>query len=165
MDHDREVDDIAKERRGFDMRMVKEKGPPVRLSGMKALLASLALLITCHAAKPMVSFTYSEAKGIGQEKNVCRRDPSDVIKVGDTHYIWYSRLEHGVALYPHGYSATVWYATSTDDGHTWEEKGESVGLSEEGFDSHGVFTPNIVVHGGKYYLAYTGVAKGLKNTG
>jgi len=29
--------------------------------------------------------------GIGTEEGVMRRDPSDVIKVGDTFYVWYSK--------------------------------------------------------------------------
>jgi len=35
-----------------------------------------------------------------------RRDPSDVIKVGDLFYVWYSKGK----IAP-GYDATVWYAT------------------------------------------------------
>ena len=38
-----------------------------------------------------------------------RRDPSDVIKVGDLFYVWYSKGK----ISP-GYDATLWYATSPD---------------------------------------------------
>ena len=34
-----------------------------------------------------VTFNYSDARGIGPEPGVCRRDPSDVIPVGDTYYL------------------------------------------------------------------------------
>ena len=36
----------------------------------------------------------------------------------------------------------------------------AVGLGATGeFDAHSVFTPNILVHKGKYYLYYTGIGQ------
>ena len=35
---------------------------------------------------PKVQTTYSQAKGIGAQRGVMRRDPSDIIKVGDRYY-------------------------------------------------------------------------------
>ncbi|MCP4645195.1 MAG: family 43 glycosylhydrolase [bacterium] len=112
-----------------------------------------------------MTFTYSEAHGLGPEKGVCRRDPSDVIRVDGTSYVWYTKVVQADPLFPSGYNGTVWYATSDDQGHTWTERGMAVGLSDEGFDSFGVFTPNILPAGGRYYLYYTAVAKGFVNTG
>jgi len=63
---------------------------------------------------------YSPAKGLGPETGVMRRDPSDIIKVGNLYYVWYTKSH--VA---HGYDATIWYATSPD-GHTWTEKGRGL---------------------------------------
>jgi beta-xylosidase len=98
-------------------------------------------------------FRYSPAKGLGFQEGVTRRDPSDVIKVGSAYYVWYTRTTHGYS----GYNATVWYATSSD-GHTWTEKGQAVGRGEKGaWDERSVFTPNILVAGGSYYLFYTAV--------
>jgi hypothetical protein len=108
-------------------------------------------------------FTYTVA--IGHEAGVTRRDPSDVIKVGDKYYVWYSKVTKGPGVkdYPSGYSADVWYATSPD-GHMWTEQGESVCKGGKGaWDEHGVFTPNILRFGGKYYLYYTGVAANHAN--
>jgi len=108
-----------------------------------------------------VVFRYSPAHGLGPEKNVCRRDPSDVIRVGGLYYVWYSKVcrEPGVYRYPSGYSATVWYATSPD-GHTWTERGQALGKGGPGaWDEAGVYTPNILVAGDKYYLTYDGAAK------
>lgn len=109
-------------------------------------------------------FAFTEITGIGFEKGVTRRDPSDVIKVSDTCYVWYSKVTHAdlperdAALAPSGYVATVWYAASTDNGYTWEERGEALGVGKPGaFDAHAVFTPNILAANGKYYLFYTGV--------
>lgn len=111
-------------------------------------------------------FSTQKVAGIGHEPGVCRRDPSDVIKVGETYYVWYSKVARGQRLYPSGYAASVWCATSTDDGRSWAERGQAVGKGPKGaFDSHGVFTPNILAHGGKYYLYYTAVGSGFTNSG
>ena len=101
------------------------------------------------------SFTYQEITGIGKDSIYNRRDNSDIIKVDDTYYVWYSRMDSPITS---GYWATIWYATSKDEGHTWQEQGEALGLGKQGdFDSHSVFTPNILAFRGKYYLYYTGV--------
>ena len=108
-----------------------------------------------------VWFEYEEITGIGYEKEVSRRDPSDVIKVGDKYYVWYTKIPSmtngkKTPLYPSGYYGTIWYASSSNGGHSWQEQGEALGLGEKGaFDSHAVFTPNILVDNGKYYLFYT----------
>ncbi|MCG1035796.1 family 43 glycosylhydrolase [Polaribacter sargassicola] len=102
-----------------------------------------------------VSFSYSEIEGIGKDPVYNRRDPSDIIKVGNKYYIWYTRMDKPVRS---GYWGTIWYATSEDEGHTWKEQGMALGLGKEGtFDSHSVFTPNILAYKGKYYMYYTGV--------
>jgi len=98
--------------------------------------------------------TRTNLTNIGQEKGVMRRDPSDIIKVGDLFYVWYSKGP----ISP-GYDATVWYATSKD-GINWEEKGEAVGKGKEGsWEGSSVFTPNILVADDKYYLFYTGTSQ------
>ena len=100
------------------------------------------------------AFKYDEAKGIGHEAGCTRRDPSDVIKVGDTYYLYYTKV-YGRAS---GYWGTLWYATSKDEGFTWKEQGEILGTGNEGrFDSQATFTPNILYAEGKYWLYYTGV--------
>ncbi len=101
-----------------------------------------------------VTVTHSRLEGIGTEEGVMRRDPSDIIKVGDTFYVWYSKGD----IFP-GYDSTVYYATSKD-GHKWEEKGEAVARGAAGtWESASVFTPNILVAEGKYYLFYTGTTQ------
>ena len=108
-----------------------------------------------------VRFSYSEIEGIGQDSVYNRRDPSDIIKVNNTYYIWYTRMDKPVRS---GYWGTIWYATSTDEGHTWKEQGLALDVGEAGnFDSHSVFTPNILVYQGKYYMYYTGVQPTLGN--
>lgn len=102
-----------------------------------------------------VTFSYSEVTGIGIDPKYNRRDPSDIIKVGNKYYIWYTRMDKPIRS---GYWGTIWYATSEDEGHTWKEQGMALGLGDEGtFDNHSVFTPNILAYKGKYYMYYTGV--------
>ena len=105
--------------------------------------------------KKTISFTYQDISGIGKDSVYNRRDNSDIIKVDNTYYIWYSRMNSPVTS---GYWATIWYATSKDEGYSWQEQGMALGLGAEGeFDSHSVFTPNILSYKGKYYMYYTGV--------
>ena len=101
-----------------------------------------------------VYFKYSEITGIGHEHGITRRDPSDIIKVGDTWFVYYTKV---IGKSP-GYWGTIWYATSGDEGRTWKEQGEALGIGEPGtFDSFGTFTPNIYQKNHKYYLFFTGV--------
>lgn len=108
-------------------------------------------------------FEYADISGIGYEKGMTRRDPSDIIKTGNTFYIWYTKVPANTngqktPLYPSGYYGTIWYATSADSGFSWSERGQALAVGLPGaFDSHAVFTPNILFAGGKYYLFFTGV--------
>ncbi|TWT72854.1 family 43 glycosylhydrolase [Allorhodopirellula solitaria] len=120
-------------------------------------LAAVAMAATAiHAeepAMPTVAVTHRSVEGIGAESGVMRRDPSDVIQVDDLFYVWYSKGE----ISP-GYDATIWYATSADGLH-WTEKGEALAKGPEGnWDGASVFTPNILVAEGKYWLFFTGTS-------
>ncbi|WP_430934686.1 family 43 glycosylhydrolase [Saccharicrinis sp. 156] len=97
-------------------------------------------------------------QGIGLEKGVMRRDPSDIIKVSDRYYVWYSKGPKSS-----GYDATVWYATSSD-GVNWTEKGMAIDKNPEAgaWDEASVFTPNILVAESKYWLFFTGISKNPK---
>lgn len=102
---------------------------------------------------------YTDINSIGVEDGVMRRDPSDIIKVGELFYVWYSKGPK-----PSGYDATVWYATSPD-GLDWTEKGLAVPKGVEGsgsWDEASVFTPNILVADDKYWLFFTGISANMK---
>jgi len=102
-----------------------------------------------------VSFSYTKVTGIGIDSLFNRRDNSDIIKVGNKYYVYYTKMNSPITA---GYWGTIWYATSEDEGHNWKEQGMALGLGNEGdFDSHSVFTPNILSYNGKYYLYYTAV--------
>lgn len=122
-----------------------------------AILMSFGFAVGASAADPAIGFVdveYSDATGIGAEKGVMRRDPSDVIKIDDLYYVWYSKGK----ISP-GYDATVWYATSPD-GHQWTEKGMALDKGEPGtWEGASVFTPNIMIAEGRYWLFYTGTSK------
>ncbi|MBL9190447.1 MAG: family 43 glycosylhydrolase [Opitutaceae bacterium] len=114
-------------------------------------------------ARYPVDFSYHPA--ISHEPGVTRRDPSDVLKERGTFYLWYSKVTKGPGItdYPSGYSASVWYATSPD-GHRWTEQGEALPKGGSGaWDERGVFTPNILRFGGKFYLYYTAVSAAHNN--
>jgi hypothetical protein len=109
-------------------------------------------------------FRLSDLGGdLAYEAGVIRRDPSAVIQVGDRFYVWYTKGEGETAgfgtgdpskkVYPWDLT-DVWYATS-EDGRHWEERGLAVGRGPEGaYDDRAVFTPEIFVHRGRYYLVY-----------
>jgi len=102
-------------------------------------------------------YRFAFADAIGHEPGVTRRDPSDVFQVGDEYYVWYTKVLKSQRGYPSGYPGSVWYATSPD-GKAWTEQGLALEPGpDDVWDGHGVFTPNILVHGGKYYLYYTAV--------
>lgn len=137
------------------------------IKSFSVLMVLVSLITSCHstkntttantksAATPTVQFTYQDITGIGPDRTFNRRDNSDIIKVGKKYYVWYTRMDSPQTS---GYWGTIWYATSEDEGFTWKEQGMALGLGATGeFDNHSVFTPNILVHNGKYYMYYTGV--------
>ncbi len=105
-------------------------------------------------------FIFTKISGIGYEQGITRRDPSDVMKVGQTYYVYYTKVPDAEPRYwGAGYwGASIWCAKSEDAGFTWTEVGQMLDVGENGkWDSQAVFTPNIIFAEGKYYLYYTGV--------
>lgn len=97
------------------------------------------------------------------EKGVIRRDPTMVIQVDGLYHVWYTKstgpglgFETGdpeKKTFPWDKSE-VWHATSKD-GWDWKEEGVAVTFGPKGaYDDRSVFTPEILVHEGKYYLVY-----------
>ena len=97
------------------------------------------------------------------EPGVIRRDPSCILRIDGTYYCWYTRGEgesHGFGsddpdakVFPWD-RCEVWYATS-EDGEHWTERGQAVGRSPAGaYDDRSVFTPEVMLHEGRYYLVY-----------
>ncbi|RME43195.1 MAG: glycoside hydrolase [Chloroflexi bacterium] len=111
------------------------------------------------------NFKYSRVTGIGKEPGVSRRDPSTVIKVGDTYYVWYTKRQtesEPVGLEAQSDTlpavdwdlADIWYATSRDGFH-WEEQGIAVARAPKGeYGDRFLSTPSVPVYHGRYYLYY-----------
>ncbi len=114
-------------------------------------------------------FKRSTAEGLSYEEGVVRRDPTDIIKVGDLYYVWYTRTPKGPVhvgfdkandtLRAYSWDlADLWCATSPD-GRRWTERGVAVRRGPEGsFDARSVFTPNVLVAKKRYYLFYQAAA-------
>jgi beta-xylosidase len=95
--------------------------------------------------------TVREISGLGPDATWCRQDPSNVIKVGDTYYIWFTKYKRGI----NPYAGTIFYATSKD-GLQWAEQSEALGKGgEDSWDSYGVITPYVAAIDGRFYLFYT----------
>ena len=96
-------------------------------------------------------FRYKPIKGLEYEAGVNRRDPSSIIKVEDTYYVWYTRNESTTSKW---LDADIWYATSKD-GLIWKERGPAVRRPAKpttGFRS--ICTPDVLVWQGRYYLYF-----------
>jgi hypothetical protein len=97
------------------------------------------------------------------EEGVIRRDPSAVLKIDDTYYVWYTKGEGSTDGFGSGNPdkkvfpwdlTDVWYATSKDSWH-WTEQSSAVERGSAGsYDDRAVFTPEIFAHDDKYYLVY-----------
>jgi len=108
-----------------------------------------------HPFERLAGYDFQYQPAISQEEGVTRRDPSPVIKQDGLYHVWYSRNESGNVLSNHGFTATIWHATS-EDGIHWDEEDEAIGRGGSGsFDECGVYTPTILAAEGQYYLYYT----------
>ncbi|MCY3572901.1 MAG: family 43 glycosylhydrolase [Chloroflexi bacterium] len=117
------------------------------------------------------AFKYSSISGLGKELGCTRRDPSKVIRVGEKYFVWYTRrktaqtwrgTQQASSTRPAWAwdMADIWYAESPDGFH-WRECGPAVLRGAPGsFDDRSVFTPDILIHGGKFYLYYQ-VSQGI----
>lgn len=124
--------------------------------------------LEAHENEFFSSFSYFALSGLSYEPGVSRRDPSTIIKVGDQYHLYYTRSTVNAA--PVGYKhanqdlpATTWdmsaiYHATSHDGKAWEEQGVAVKPGPQGeFDDRSVFTPDILVYNGRYYLYYQAV--------
>ncbi len=117
------------------------------------------------------TFKYSRVAGLDKQDgdlSVSRRDPSKVLKIGDTYYVWYTRRRtkgipvgrDNIALGSDEIPIVDWdladicYATSKD-GFAWEEQGIAVPRAPKGnYGDRSLSTPDILIFKGRYYLYY-----------
>jgi len=112
-------------------------------------------------------FTSTPVAGLGPEVGVHRRDPSSILLIDGVFHTWYTRSTGETVGFGSGDPAAkvfpwdlseIWHATSTD-GLAWTEQGRAVGAGEPGaFDDRSVFTPEVLVHEGRYHLVYQVIA-------
>ncbi|MFC1762463.1 DUF4038 domain-containing protein [Planctomycetota bacterium] len=135
-----------------------------RIISQSSNLSSAGIDGSAQGDLETVSVNYSALKGLERDSNgFLRRDNSDIIKVGDLYYVWYSKMNQFIPDTP--VTSTIWYAISPD-GHTWTEKGESLSTGQAGcWDDRYVYTPGILVAKGKYYLFYTAQSTVTRKTG
>lgn len=120
---------------------------------------------TCEANELFSNFKYTRLKGFEYGEGVTRRDPSKILKIDGTYYVWYTYRNTGCG--PVGRAKAtettpsadwdlcdIWYASSKD-GITWEEQGVAVARPAKGGEGwRSVCTPDILEWKGKYYLYY-----------
>ncbi len=147
---------------------IPDEKPAFQLSSSMEALYDRYGAVTPQQNELFSVFYFSPIEGFdvdGGSGKISRRDPSRIVKVGDTFYMWYT-LRHTVEA-PAGAKnctdvipSTDWdlsdigYATSKD-GFTWVEKGVAVARPpkpELGWRS--LSTPEVLVWKGKYYLYY-----------
>ncbi|KAA3656157.1 MAG: glycoside hydrolase [Calditrichaeota bacterium] len=115
-----------------------------------------------RANELFTNFLYSRIDGLSDD--VSRRDPTKVIKVDDTYYVYYTHRK--TAMPPQGRKYTdeipstdwdladIFYATSKD-GFTWEEKGVAVARPPKGeYGWRSLSTPGVLIWKGKYYIYF-----------
>lgn len=106
------------------------------------------------------------------EEGVIRRDPSAVIYVDGLYHCWYTKGKGETVgfdsddpddkVFPWD-KTEVWHATSAD-GFDWKEQGPAVQPGEPGaYDDRAVFTPEVLVYGGRYFLVYQTVKAPYQN--
>ena len=125
----------------------------------------------------MMQLVCAQKNDLARQENTVRRDPSDIIKVNDTYYVYYTYMDKAKEqarikkiglpfIYPEGYHGDIYAAKSTDEGNTWTEIGAVIVRGSQGsFDSNSAFTPNVLKYKEKYYLYYTAVGDGFTNKG
>ncbi len=111
------------------------------------------------------NFKYSRLEGLSHGPKASRRDPTKVLRIDGTYYVWYTSrrtqsppvgIQNATDTIP-GTDwdlADIWYATSKD-GFVWEEQGIAVkrpSKPERGYRS--ICTPGVLVWKGKYYLYF-----------
>ncbi|MCK5173275.1 MAG: family 43 glycosylhydrolase, partial [Planctomycetes bacterium] len=149
----------------FPAKMPMEKPTDIKLSSAMERLYDRWNPHEDRANELYSNFKYTHLKGLSRKPNISRRDPTKVLKIDGTYYVWYTcrrtkslpvGLKDATDTIP-GTDwdlADIWYATSKD-GWTWKEQGVAVKRPDKptrGFRS--ICTPDVLVWKGKYYLYF-----------
>ena len=113
------------------------------------------------------NFKYSKLKGFDYPTSTSRRDPSKILKIDGTYFVWYTKRNTTVGSSgPKKANDTIpsadwdlceiWYATSKD-GFDWKEQKAAIKRPKKGtYGWRSVSTPDVLMWKGKYYLYYQG---------
>lgn len=103
----------------------------------------------------------ANTNGLPSDNN---HDPSNVLKVGDTYYLWYT--QHVNHLPYDAYANCKIMCCTSKDGCHWEKGFDALLPGTEGqWDETGVLTANVIPHEGRYYMFYTGVNRHYDDPG
>ena len=150
---------------GFPCKMPLEKPVDRPLSAAMARMYDQWNPLEDRGNEFYSNFKYTPLEGFSREPNVSRRDPSKVIRVSGTYYVYYTcRRTEGPPRGPANATDTlpsfdwdlgdVWVAKSAD-GLAWEEIGPATQRPAKGeFGWRSNCTPDILVWKGRYYLFY-----------
>lgn len=87
-----------------------------------------------------------------------RRDPSRIIEVSGTYYIYYTVIDAAATNAYDVIDACIGYATTTDITGTWTEQSTTLLCKNgTGTEGAGVYTPDVIVEGSEVHLFYSGV--------
>ncbi len=148
--------------------------PPARpLSAAQARLYDKWGIYQDSTNEFYTTFKYSRLSGIGKERGITRRDPSTVLRINGTYYVWYTRRKTAKDRDQRNKPpsrrqtwdspvfdwdlAEIWYATSSD-GFNWTEQGAAVKRGpQDAYDGRSVFTPDVLMTNDGFYLYYQAV--------
>jgi hypothetical protein len=103
-------------------------------------------------------FTLNDVTGIGRHLDDVLLDASNIMKIGDRFYVWYTRLPYNpdwMASWHTVNCTKIWLATS-EDGWNWDEYGQVLEDSaDDAWHAKGKHAPDVVFHDGKYCMYFT----------
>lgn len=106
--------------------------------------------------------TNGSASALISDSGNTLRDPSNIIEVSGTFYVWFTYV---VGAAQAGYAGTIKYATAASVDGPWTIQGEAIGKGGAGtWNENGVYTPQVVADGGTYYLFTSGIEAGFSST-
>ena len=156
----------------FPYKMPAEK-PAFKISTAMARLYDNYQSATPQANELYSIFKFTKLTGLdynNDDGTITRRDPTRIIKVGDTYYMWYTLRNtpttyQGAAKHTDVIPSVDWdlcdigYATSKD-GFEWKEQGVAVARPEKpALGWRSISTPEILVWKNRYYLYFQAFSK------
>ena len=88
--------------------------------------------------------------------NYALRDPSDIIKIGSTYYVYFTAVSNAMSDYPNGYQGSI-YVASSSNLRSWTVVGEVVAKGGGStWDAKGCYSPAAYYDGTTIWICYGG---------